>query len=316
MAGFTSPSILFLNTWDAPEREYNYRLLSAARQNGYDKLVELYAGGFANPIVAIEAGWKPEQITTVDVWLYTAILGYLYSGRPLHELGMKIDGKPIPLDGTPVHQAARMILAQYQARLEKTAHIEYIDELLNDVTLDNSHQMDYLCGKLTANCQRLNGINHIVTDSSTYLDSILDQPNTLIMANPPTYRGAYEKTLHQLLDNLTSVDDMLLTGLDDSQFAAMDDSTTVNLNSINMKYAFKTVELTFLSKEFDEFKQFVEKTTADMTVIANNSLYQQFSEEIITYANRHNIKNVNAAISRIIEYCQKDAEETAEKDKK
>ena len=52
MAGFTSPSILFLNTWDGPEREYNYRLLSAARQNGYDKLVELYAGGFANPIVA------------------------------------------------------------------------------------------------------------------------------------------------------------------------------------------------------------------------------------------------------------------------
>lgn len=105
MAGFTSPSILFLNTWDGPEREYNYRLLSSARQNGYDKLVELYAGGFANPIVAIEAGWKPEQITTVDVWLYTAILGYLYSGRPLHELGMKVDGKPIPLDGTPVQQA-------------------------------------------------------------------------------------------------------------------------------------------------------------------------------------------------------------------
>ena len=36
-----------------------------------------------------------------------------------------------------------------------------------------------------------------------------------------------EKTLHQLLENLTSVDDMLLTGLDDSQFAEMDDSTTV-----------------------------------------------------------------------------------------
>ena len=96
----------------------------------------------------------------------------------------------------------------------------------------------------------------------------------------------------------------------------MDDSTAVNINSLNMKYDFKTVELTFLSKEFDELKQFVEKTTADMTVIASSSLYQQFSEEIITYANRHNIKNVNAAISRIIEYCQKDREENVEKSKK
>lgn len=109
---------------------------------------------------------------------------------------------------------------------------------------------------------------------------------------------------------------MLLTGLDDSQFAAMDDSTTVNLNSLNMKYDFKTIEITFLSKEFDEFKQFVEKTTADMSIIASSSIYPQFSEEIITYANRHNIKNVNAAISRIIEYCQKDREENAEKDEK
>lgn len=62
----------------------------------------------------------------------------------------------------------------------------------------------------------------------------------------------------------------------------------------------------------------VEKTTADMTVIASSSLYQQFSEQIVTYANRHNIKNINAAISRIIEYCLKDQEEeeNTEKDKK
>lgn len=124
-----------------------------------------------------------------------------------------------------------------------------------------------------------------------------------------------EKTLSQLLTQITSVDDILLTGLDDSKFAAMDDSTTVSLNSINMKYDFKTVELTFLSKEFDEFKQFVEKTTADMTVIASSSLYQQFSDEVITYANRHNIKNVSAAITEIIRYCIADREKNTEKEK-
>lgn len=86
MAGFNSPSILFLNTWDKPERDWNGNLFRQAPASGYTRYVELYAGAFANCMVAVENGWKPEQIEACDVWAYTAALGYAYSGTPLTEM--------------------------------------------------------------------------------------------------------------------------------------------------------------------------------------------------------------------------------------
>lgn len=58
MAGFNSPSILFLNTWDKPERDWNGNLFRQAPASGYTRYVELYAGAFANCMVAVENGWK------------------------------------------------------------------------------------------------------------------------------------------------------------------------------------------------------------------------------------------------------------------
>lgn len=69
MAGFNSPSLLFLNTWDKPERDWNFRLLRQAKRNGYTRMVELYSGAFANLMVAREAGWEPSEIVASDVWL-------------------------------------------------------------------------------------------------------------------------------------------------------------------------------------------------------------------------------------------------------
>lgn len=66
MAGFNSPSILFLNTWDKPERDWNGNLFRQAPASGYTRYVELYAGAFANCMVAVENGWKPEQIEACD----------------------------------------------------------------------------------------------------------------------------------------------------------------------------------------------------------------------------------------------------------
>lgn len=91
MAGFNSPSILFLNTWNKPERDWNGNLFRQALASGYTRYVELYAGAFANCMVAVENGWKPEQIEACDVWAYTAALGYAYSGTPLTEMQATVD---------------------------------------------------------------------------------------------------------------------------------------------------------------------------------------------------------------------------------
>lgn len=193
MAGFNSPSILFLNTWDKPERDWNGNLFRQAPASGYTRYVELYAGAFANCMVAVENGWKPEQIEACDVWAYTAALGYAYSGKPLTEMRATVDGSPVSLSGNAADDAATVIMAQYRMRLSKHDDIDYYRELLADLDINDSEHVGQLRERIAANMVRLGGLRYEPTDPMKYAERIMDDPHTIVFANPPTYPGAYEK---------------------------------------------------------------------------------------------------------------------------
>jgi hypothetical protein len=93
--GFTSPSILFLNTWDAPERAYCRQIFSALPGRGYTRYVEPCAGAFAMPLVAHNAGWLPGRMETSDSSLFTAVVGtMLDEDRKFEALEVCVDGDP------------------------------------------------------------------------------------------------------------------------------------------------------------------------------------------------------------------------------
>ena len=60
--GFNSPNILFLNTYDALDRRYVAEIIPKLSQEGYNRYVELYAGGFAMPFVVASQGFSAEDI--------------------------------------------------------------------------------------------------------------------------------------------------------------------------------------------------------------------------------------------------------------
>lgn len=157
MAGFNSPSILFLNTWDKPERDWNGNLFRQALASGYTRYVELYAGAFANCMVAVENGWKPEQIEACDVWVYTAALGYAYSGTPLTGMRATVDGSPVSLSGNAADDAATVIMAQYRMRLSKHDDIDYYRGLLADLDINDSEHVGQLRERIAANMVKLGG---------------------------------------------------------------------------------------------------------------------------------------------------------------
>lgn len=193
MAGFNSPSLLFLNTWDKPERDWNFGLLRQAKRAGYTRMVELYCGAFANLMVARQAGWEPSEIVASDVWLYTAALGYVYSGQPLANLQVTVDNEPLPLSGDSVKDAATIIGEQYKARIAKHEDIDYMRQLLEDLDRYQQEHMQGLVGKITQNDQILHGITFKSEDSLLLAKEVMDDPHTIVFANPPTYKGAYEK---------------------------------------------------------------------------------------------------------------------------
>ena len=194
MAGFSSPSILFLNTWDAPERKYLRSLLTRLPQHGYTRYVEPFAGAFAMPLVAVDAGWKPSQIHTSDVSLFASILGTLFSGADLNTLGVTVDGVPATLNGKDAAMdAAHLLWLQLLARLRTRPDVEYWNQLIEDVEYRQDEHETAIAEKLRSMKQRIGGLSFKPMTVWEQIERVADDPNTVIVTNPPTYKGGYEK---------------------------------------------------------------------------------------------------------------------------
>lgn len=133
-SGFNSPNILFLNTYDSLDRKYMAEIVPKLIKSGYERYAELYAGGFAMPLVVASCGIKPENIYCYDISLYACILGYLFSGQNLSELKVKRDGKDVVLNGKTVYENAAILLyEQAKARIENCANNYYMELLLENM---------------------------------------------------------------------------------------------------------------------------------------------------------------------------------------
>ena len=90
----TQPS-LFLGATPAPARDYLQRVFAAARGK-YTRVVVPCAGRFSGPLMALRAGFKPEQIEASDISLFSGLIGALVAGTDCRELGASTDIPYLP----------------------------------------------------------------------------------------------------------------------------------------------------------------------------------------------------------------------------
>ncbi len=72
------------------EQRYLINLIKNAAKNGYTRFVEPCAGTFAMSNLAIQNGYKPEQIETSDVSMMSSVMGYADNGNS-HTAGVYAD---------------------------------------------------------------------------------------------------------------------------------------------------------------------------------------------------------------------------------
>lgn len=193
-SGFNSPNILFLNTYDAPDRRYIAEIVPKLKAKGYTRYVELYAGGFAMPFVVASSGIAPENIFCYDISLYSCILGYLFSGKDLNELQVKKDGQIIVLNGKDdCENAAILLYEQALARFELGYNICYVQMLAEDMINRRSYHVGYIADRLRKMDDKLHGLHFERMYIWEAFDKEKESEGTFICSNPPTYKGAYEK---------------------------------------------------------------------------------------------------------------------------
>jgi len=194
--GFTSPSILFLNTWDAPERSYCRKIFSALQARGYTRYVEPCAGAFAMPLVAINAGWKPKTMESSDCSLFTAIVGTMLDrDKKFEDLAICVEGEPAPLEEpTRIRQAANLLYVQLLARMEaRPQEVVYWQNLVHDLHARKDDHIDGIAKRLKTIDDRLGGLHHESLDMFAHIARVLDDPHTVISLNAPTYESGFER---------------------------------------------------------------------------------------------------------------------------
>lgn len=189
MAKFQNPGAFFLGTLVAAEQKFLKPLIENARKNGYTKFVEPCAGAFAMAHIAAQAGYKTSEIETSDVAMFTSIMGYAITGKPLDELEIKAQG----FTDEEMRDPAIALYAQLYLRTVKQAGKEYFYNIMRDLEYRRDEHIRFIREQLQRAHESLHGMSYRPLDMWKHLDEVLDDPHALVIANPPTYTAGFEK---------------------------------------------------------------------------------------------------------------------------
>lgn len=184
-----SPESIFLGNTPATHRRWLASFFAVAKAK-YDTLIIPCCGQFAAAQVAIRAGWKPENIGTSDVSLFTSLLGLFCTGTPLSKLEIKLTLPGLAEEPTSYAEAFYAIkLAQ-----ELTHSRSFYDERrCRDLLLRKTEHIAKLEIGLTETRKLLSGITYEIRDMFEHIEAELDNANAILYVNPPGYFHGYEK---------------------------------------------------------------------------------------------------------------------------
>jgi hypothetical protein len=189
VAKFQNPGAFFLGTLVAAEQKFLKPLIENARKNGYTRFVEPCAGAFAMAHLAVQAGYKPSEIETSDVAMFTTIMGYAITGQSLKELEIKAHG----FTDEELLDPATALFAQLYLRAAKQAGKEYYYNIMMDLEYRREQHIKNINEQLQRARDVLHGMSYRPLDMWVHLDEVIDDPHTLVIANPPTYAAGFEK---------------------------------------------------------------------------------------------------------------------------
>ena len=186
---------IFLGNTPGPARSYMGGLLAAMRKR-YKRLVIPACGKFAIAEVAVNVGWSPERIECSDVSLFSSVLGYLASGKPLSALHVTVTPPPSLADTlSPLtYESAGEVL--YALKLLAAAHHSetYWDELLvRELSRHRDKHVEDLDNQAHALAGRLSGMSYEPLDMWDHMAQARDDPKALTYVNPPGYERGYTR---------------------------------------------------------------------------------------------------------------------------
>ena len=189
MGFFMNPGAMFLGCLGTSEQRFLAKLIETASKSGYTRFVEPCAGTFAMSNLAVQNGFKPEQIETSDVSMMPTVLGYAITGQSLESLKIHAQG----FSEDELLEPATALYAQLYLRTSKSAGNEYFHNILVDLKRRREEHIESINRQIEVVRNLLHGMNYRPLDMWKHLEEVLNDPHAIVIVNPPTYFSGYEK---------------------------------------------------------------------------------------------------------------------------
>lgn len=193
---------LFLGITPSPVRRQLAAILGPAVAR-YDRIILPCSGRFGGTMVALSAGFRPQQVYCSDISLFSGLIGMLSAGKDPRELGAVVNLPAIPeLEGLanltkdPVDHAAAVLLAMKIATTQVDqggSATAYAKMFISDLMGDWRRHFEKLKAKLLKLTGDLKGINYEPADLFDAVARAADDPKALIYLAPPDVSGGYVK---------------------------------------------------------------------------------------------------------------------------
>ena len=189
MAFRNDPGAFFLATLLAPEQKLVKNLLQAAKEAGYTRVVEPCAGAFAMTHLAKQAGYSSKNIEASDVTLFSSVMGYALSGKPLDELNIKAKD----FTKEEMSDPATVMYAIMYYRTANMVRNDYTYELLRDIEKKRDDYINSLREQVKRAQEVAGGIAYEPLCMWKHMERVMDDQHTILIINPPTYKAGFEK---------------------------------------------------------------------------------------------------------------------------
>jgi len=200
---------IFLGNTPSEQRKYIVSLFGFLKDK-YPKLVVPACGQFSLVKCAIEAGYLRENIITSDVSLFSTVLGYLYSGKPLSDINFTVpeqyraDYEPLETD---CERAAFLIwvMKLYQLRED----VYYEQQFRLSLIDTREFQITKLAQTLKKMTEYYKGIDYDIRDLREVIEDEAYGDDTIMVINPPAFRDGYSKmfAFEEVLDFKTDIEE-------------------------------------------------------------------------------------------------------------
>ena len=183
---------IFLGNTPSNQRKFATKLFKHLVKD-YPKLILPACGQFSLAKCAIEGGYKPENIYTSDISLFSSLLGYYYAGKSIWEIDFVLKDEyfeKIKTYKTEREQIAYLILLMKQNQLNEG--IIYESNIKNNIIENEEANIKFLCEKLDKLKKYYSGIKYEIADLRKVITDEYDE-QTIVAVNPPAFKKGYEK---------------------------------------------------------------------------------------------------------------------------